>query len=308
MAATDKELVAMEKRRLGKTELKVTVLGFGSAEIGYQNASLNTVERILAGALEQGINVIDTAECYPGSEELIGAAVGKRRSDYYLFTKCGHGTRYDVPEWSHAQIVSSVDRSLKRLRTDHVDLIQLHSCDEQTLRRGEVIETLKSIAKAGKARFIGYAGDGMAARYAIETGAFDTLQTSLSIADQEALDLTIALANKHDMGIIAKRPIANVAWRTQARPSDPYLQPYWQRLQKLSYQFINGNIEEAVATALRFTLSVPGVSTALVGTTKPGRLAENAKLIAKGQLSQQEFEAIRSRWRLVASEDWTGQV
>jgi aryl-alcohol dehydrogenase-like predicted oxidoreductase len=110
------------------------------------------------------------------------------------------------------------------------------------------------------------------------------------------------------MGIIAKRPIANVAWRTQTRPSDPYLQSYWQRLQKLSYQFVNGNLQDAVGTALRFTLSVPGVSTALVGTTKPGRLAENAKLIKPGTLSKQEFNAIRARWQSVAAADWIGLV
>jgi aryl-alcohol dehydrogenase-like predicted oxidoreductase len=298
----------MEKRRLGKTDMQVSVLGFGGAEIGYQNASLKTVEELLVNALNQGLNVIDTAECYSGSEELIGAAVSSRRKDFYLFTKCGHGSRYDIHEWSAAQIENSVNRSLQRLRTDHLDLVQLHSCDEGALRKGEVIEALQKAKKAGKTRYIGYSGDGRAARYAIETGAFDTLQTSVSIADQEALELTVPLAKEKNMGVIAKRPIANAAWRGGSKPNDPYLQPYWERLQKLKYDFINGNMDHSIATALRFTLSVPGVHTAIVGTTKPGRWAENAKLVSSGPLSDTEFQAIRSRWKAIAGPDWIGQV
>jgi aryl-alcohol dehydrogenase-like predicted oxidoreductase len=298
----------MEKRRFGKTEMQVSGLGFGGAEIGYQNASLKTVEALLCNALDEGLNVIDTAECYQGSEELIGAAVSTRRADFYLFTKCGHGARYDIPEWSAEQIAASIERSLRRLRTDYLDLIQLHSCDETLLRKGDVITALQKAKQAGKARYIGYSGDGRAARYAVETGAFDTLQTSVSVADQEALDLTVPLAREHNMGIIAKRPIANAAWRNNARPSDPYLQPYWERLQKLKYEFINGNLEHSIDMALRFTLSTPGVNTAIVGTTKPGRWSENAKLIAKGPLSKEEYDAIRARWKSVAGTDWVGQV
>jgi aryl-alcohol dehydrogenase-like predicted oxidoreductase len=269
---------------------------------------LKTVEHLLKSALDEGLNVIDTAECYSGSEELIGAAVSTRRKDFYLFTKCGHGNRYDVPEWRPDQIERSIDRSLERLKTDHIDLIQLHSCDEATLRKGEVIDALEKAKKAGKARYIGYSGDGKAAQYAIECGAFDALQTSISIADQEALELTIPLAKEKGMGVIAKRPLANAAWRSANKPNDPYLHPYWERLRKLNYDFINGNMDKSVSTALRFTLSVPGVHTAIVGTTKPGRWSENAKLLSQGPLSQQEFDAIRERWKSVAGKDWVGQV
>lgn len=298
----------METRRFGKTEMEVSILGFGGAEIGFQNASLKTVEQLLTSALDQGLNVIDTAECYQGSEELIGAAVSSRRDQFYLFTKCGHGNRYDIHEWSSSQIEASINRSLERMRTDRLDLIQLHSCDETTLRKGEVIQALQKAKKAGKARYIGYSGDGKAARYAIETGAFDALQTSVSIADQEALELTIPLAAEKGMGIIAKRPLANAAWRSKTKPTDPYVQPYWERLKKLDYDFINGNMDHLVSVALRFTLSVPGVHTAIVGTTKPGRWGENARLLQDGPLDTGKYEAIRARWKAVATSEWVGQV
>jgi aryl-alcohol dehydrogenase-like predicted oxidoreductase len=112
----------MEKRRFGNTDMEVSMLGFGGSEIGYQNASVNTVEKLLGSALESGLNVIDTAECYMNSEELIGKAVSHRRNEFYLFTKCGHSKgddnivdSGDTESWSITSITRSIDRSLKRL-------------------------------------------------------------------------------------------------------------------------------------------------------------------------------------------------
>ena len=118
--------------------------------------------------------------------------------------------------------------------------------------------------------------------------------------------------------VLDLRPEVDVGSQTAAVPSgggmqnlvpnDPYLQPYWERLQKLKYDFINGNMDHSIATALRFTLSVPGVHTMIVGTTKPGRWRENAELLAAGPLPAETFERIRARWRQVADESWVGQV
>ena len=170
---------------------------------------------------------------------------------------------------------------MKRLATDHVDLIQLHSCSLAELQKGDVVEALEQARAAGQTRYIGYSGDGQAARYAVECGAFDTLQTSVSIADQEAIELTLPLAQRYRMGVIAKRPIANVAWRYTRRP-DSYYEDYWMRLKKLDYPFLREPPEAAVATSLRFTLSLPGVHTAIVGTTKPEHWQQDAALLAAG--------------------------
>jgi aryl-alcohol dehydrogenase-like predicted oxidoreductase len=299
----------MEKRQLGKTDMKVSVLGFGGAEIGFEGATEETVERLLKSALDAGLNVIDTGECYHGSEELIGKTVSDRRADYYLFTKCGHPRGVGSEDWSPASLLESIERSLRRLRTERLDLIQLHSCSESVLRMGDAIAALQTAREKGYARYLGYSGDSVAARYAVECGAFDALQTSINIADQEAIELTLPLAREKQMGVIAKRPIANAAWKENHKPIESYHHAYWDRLNKLHYEFIRHlPLEESIAHALRFTLSVPGVHTAIVGTTKPERWLENAKVVEAGLLSDAEFTAIRERWEEIAPATWIGQT
>jgi aryl-alcohol dehydrogenase-like predicted oxidoreductase len=283
------------------------VLGFGGSEIGYQSVSARTVARLLGGALDAGLNAIDTAECYEDSEILIGKAIRARRQELYLFTKCGHAGGWGRADWRRTPLLASIERSLRRLATDYVDLIQLHSCSLDHLRKGEAIEALERARERGWARYIGYSGDGAAARYAVECGRFDTLQTSISVADQEAVELTLPLAVARQMGVIAKRPIANVAWRYERKPGESYYQTYWARLRTLDYRFLKSG-DTAVATALRFTLSAPGVHTAIVGTTKPERWQENAALLRAGALTSAEFERIRARWREVADTSWDGQT
>ncbi len=300
----------MEKRPFGKTGMQVSVLGFGAAEIGYEEASQSTVEQLLKSALDAGLNVIDTAECYRESEEMIGKAVGNRRADFYLFTKCGHPHGAEsAPNWTRDSILESIERSLRRLQTDVLDLVHLHSCSEAELRKGEAIVALQTARDRGHTRFIGYSGDGHAARYAVECGAFDSLQVSINIADQEAIELSMPLARERGLGVIAKRPIANVAWKTGHKPANSYHHIYWERLRKLSFDFLRTtDPEKTIATALRFTLSVPGVHTAIVGTKKPERWEQNARLLETGALSEADYKAIRERWDDVAPKTWIGQT
>jgi aryl-alcohol dehydrogenase-like predicted oxidoreductase len=297
----------MEMRQLGRTDMRVSVLGFGGAEIGFEGATQHTVTKLLDDALDAGLNIIDTAECYPGSEELIGKAVAGRRKDYFLFTKCGHPVVYTDADWRPESLLHTIERSLQRLKTDRVDLVQLHTCTEADLRKGDVIAALQKARDKGQTRYIGYSGDGNAAKYAIECGAFDTLQTSISILDQDNIDFFMPLAVQKNIGVIVKRPIGNAVWRYKdQRPTLPYHQPYWDRLQKLKYDFAAGDPATAAATALRFTLSVPGVHTAIVGTTKPGRWRENAAVIAAGPMPAEQFNAIRNHWRSIADKNWIG--
>ena len=298
----------MERRTLGKTGLQVSALGFGGAEIGFEKADAARVERLLGAALDAGLNVIDTAECYgsgeTASEYLIGQTIGHRRDEYCLFTKTGHASGLDGESWHPATLAASIDRSLKRLRTDRVELIQLHSCSEELLRQGEVIDVLRQARDAGKTRFIGYSGDSAAARYAVECGAFDTLQTSVNVADQQCWELTLPLCAQKGIGVIAKRPIANAVFLPTA-PKTDYTRPYWERLEKLDYPQLKG--DDALGVALRYTLCAPAVATAIVGTAKPDRWTANAALLDAGPLPAETVAAMRARWKEVAGPDWIGR-
>ncbi len=298
----------METRQFGQTDMQVSVLGFGGSEI--RGHSLADVEQLLGSALDAGLNVIDTAECYGDSEDLIGRAVSARRSEYYLFTKCGHAIGEDLPDypdWDPRLLEASIERSLRRLRTDHVDLLQLHTCSLDVLRQGDVIKVLEKAKRQGKTRYIGYSGSNENARYAIRMGVFDTLQTSINIADQQGIDFTIPMAIERKMGIIAKRPIANAAWLDPNLSRSAYGYPYWERLQRLDYDFLQEDAASTIGTALRFTLSIPGVDTAIVGTAHPERYPQNAALVAAGNLPDEEYQAIRAQWEQRADQHWLGQ-
>ena len=282
--------------------MHVNVLGFGGAEIGFGGVAQSTVTPMLNHMLDSGLNVIDTAECYVDSEQKIGEAVSHRRDDYYLFTKCGHASGFPDPDWDPTMLRNTIDRSLARLKTDHLDLVQLHSCSIEQLEHGEVVEVLVQAKAAGKTRYIGYSGDGYDAKFAVELGVFDALQTSVSLADQEPIDLTLPLAKKHGMGVIAKRPIANTAWRHASVDGAGYGAEYWRRLQVLKYEF-----DDMVDAALRFTLS-QDIHVAIVGASQPDRWRANNIHADHGPLPASQLAEIRKRWHEVAGADWVGQT
>src|SRR5207302_2893828 len=288
----------------GRTDMDVTILGFGGA--GTAGEDVENIAKVLNSALDAGINVIDTAECYEGSEESIGNAISKRRAEFFLFTKCGHPRGIGSEDWSGNSILESIERSLRRLQTDRIDLIQLHGCSEAVLKKGDAISALEKARERGWVRYLGYSGDGHAARFAVECDTLDVLQTSISIADQEAISQIVPLACARNIGLIAKRPLANFAWKTGHKPINSYHHEYYERLRKLNFDFLP-NGEESIAIALRFVLSVPGVHTAIVGTTKPERCQENARLIDSSALPQNEYNAIRERWDVIAPKTWIGQ-
>jgi aryl-alcohol dehydrogenase-like predicted oxidoreductase len=287
----------MQMSTLGKTGMRVSRLGVGLAELGRLSLGEQAVAgEVLNAALDGGITFLDTAACYGNSEELIGRTVSQRRSEYILATKAGHITGgYSGQPWTLETIRDSIERSLKRMQTDHVDLVQLHSCDVETLERGDVIQALLDAKKAGKTRFIGYSGDGAAAMWAVQSGQFDTLQTSFNLVDQGPRKKLLPLAKEKGMGVIAKRPIANAMW---AAPSALPRETYHRRAESMrSHGEIPGAPGDPILLALGFTLAHDEVDTAIVGTRDPGHMKANIKLVeTQLPLLQETIEELHRRF------------
>ena len=299
----------METRRLGHTDLEVKRLGIGLAEIGYEltKAETSVAAEILNSALDNGINFLDTSACYGISEELIGRTIAHRRDEYMLATKAGHATGdYEGQAWSAKTIRDSIDRSLSRMKTDHLDLVQLHSCDVDVLEKGEAIQALQDARDAGKTRYIGYSGDNEAAIWAVESGIFDTLQTSFNLVDQRARwDLFPKIEG---MGVIAKRPLANAVWGCETCPN-AYGNPYFRRAQKMEEQGpIPGAPDDSILLALGFVLAHDAVDVAITGTSNPDHIRSNIEMVNKDlPISQEAVEELHQRFEELG-QNWDQQI
>jgi aryl-alcohol dehydrogenase-like predicted oxidoreductase len=297
----------MEKRTLGKTGLEVSRLGVGLSELGYQLTLADEAQaaNVLNTALDGGINLLDTAACYGISEELIGRTISHRRQEYVLATKCGHvAGGYQGEEWTAQTIKDSIERSMRRMRTDYLDLVQLHSCGVDVLERGEVIQALLEAQEAGKTRFIGYSGDNEAAEWAVESDVFDTLQTSFNLVDQRARLHLFGQARARNMGIITKRPIANGAWGASRSPS-AYADQYFERARVMATVGpLPASVEHRILLALGFTFAHDEVDTMIVGTRNPNHMKTNLEWFREKlpidaaivQELQRRFEEVGQDW------------
>ena len=146
----------MENNIFGKTNVEVSKLGLGLAQVGFQlgNKDYQIAEKILNTALDNGINFLDTAAMYLDSESIVGNAVGHRREEYFLATKAGTGrTTSPDSEWTYKKMKDSVENSLVDLKTEIIDLVQLHSCETHLLEQGDVIRALQDCKLEGKIKF-----------------------------------------------------------------------------------------------------------------------------------------------------------
>jgi aryl-alcohol dehydrogenase-like predicted oxidoreductase len=284
----------MEKRTLGNTGIEVTRLGVGGARVRSEHATQEQVNALLNAMLDRGVNFIDTASGYLESERMIGEAIAGRRKEFFLETKTptdrdgGSG-----PNWSRESITAAIDGSLRDLKTDYLDIVLLHSCDAATLREGSAVEALMAARDAGKTRHIGYSGDGEDALAAIETGVFAVLQTSFNVVDQSGLDKVIPAARAAGMGVVAKRPIANGAFASAESPSE-YADEYWSRSRSLEVP--EGAPEDRLELSLRFTLSMEGIDTAIVGTKSREHALSNIALVEKGPLPDSVVDDLRRQF------------
>jgi aryl-alcohol dehydrogenase-like predicted oxidoreductase len=291
----------MEQRAFGSTGLTVSALGLGAGQVGERDVTDREAGTLLNAALDAGITLVDTARGYGTSEERIGRHLAARRDEFVLSTKGGYdieGTR----DWTPENLRGTVERALRLLRTDRIDVLHLHSCSVEVLARGELQDVLDQLVAAGSVRVAAYSGDNEPLEQAARSGRFGSVETSVNLADQWSL--RHVLPEHPELGVIAKRPIANAPWRFAERPVGHYAELYWERLRALALDRAGLEWSEL---ALRFSAFAPGVSSAIVGTANPENLRRNAAHLAKGPLPEEVLAAVAAAWQREAV-DWPGSV
>ena len=282
----------------------MTALGLGAGALGDPALPDTDAARFLEGALDLGIGFIDTARSYGLSEDRLGRLLGARRSEYVLSTKVGYGVP-GVPDWTGACIRAGIDLARKNLRTDVIDVVHLHSCPLDVLRRPEITEELARSREAGKIRVAAYSGDNEPLEWAVASGLFGAVQTSVNACDQRSLERAIPEASANGMGVVAKRPLANAPWRAEPGPGeDAARDAYRGRWRVLNLDL--GDVAPA-EFFLRFTLSIPGVPVAIVGSRSLEHLRENVRAAERGPLPPELFGRVRNAFAEKGA-GWEGMI
>ena len=307
----------MKLKRLGRTNVLVSEIGFGAWAIsgrGYGPTDDKDSIRALHRALDLGVNFIDTADIYGDghSEELIGRVLRERNDkEAIIATKFGWDFYRDGGIRSNLKrnyISFALEKSLKRLGREWIDIYQIHNSKPDDIERDNVYETLDEFKKQGKIRFYGvsayYVEDGIEA---IKTGKPDTIQIIYNIIEQEVEEKLFPLAIKNDIGIIAREPLASGLLtgkynenskfpKTDHRHgwSKKFLEESARKVSRL--KFLEKEGQTLIQAALRFSLSYKAVSVVIPGAKTINQVEENISA-AEAELNPNELKRIRELYR-----------
>ena len=260
-------------------------------------------ERILNAVLDAGINFIDTAYDYGLSEEYIGRFLSHRRGEYYLATKCGctvvnAGDHDETPHvWTRQNLLHNIEASLRRMKTDYVDVWQLHNPSVEEVRAGDLVRVMEEVRATGKVRWIGVSSKLPDIIPFIEWGVFDTFQIPYS-GLEHAHEKVITAAAKAGAGTIIRggvargEPAASLRRWIGARLGQGGRWAIWG---KARLDELRGAGESRTAFLLRFTLSHPDLHTTIVGTMNPDHLAQNVRAAEAGPLPPDVYQEAKRR-------------
>jgi aryl-alcohol dehydrogenase-like predicted oxidoreductase len=287
---------------LGRTGLEVTRLGYGAMEVRGSRiwegrpVTDNQAETILNAVVDRGINFIDTANDYGRSEEYIGQFLSNRRHEFYLATKCGctvvpkDENTDDTPHvWTRENLFRGLHESLSRMKTDYVDLIQLHNPTVEQVEQGDLVAALQEMQREGKTRFIGISTTLPHLPTYLGLGVFDTFQIPYSALERQHEDWISRTADA-GIGTIIRGGVA------RGEPGAGLgKQDWWGKFEEAGLDELREQGESRTAFLLRFTLSHPQVCTTIVGTLHPEHLAENIQAALRGALAPEVYEEAKRR-------------
>ena len=320
----------MRYRTLGRTGLKVSEVGFGAwaiggpsslgeVQIGWGEVNDATSVRALETAFDVGINFFDTADVYGAghSEELIGRTFAGKRDRVIISAKFGNRVTEDnrwLKDFSPAWIDQAITGSLKRLRTDYVDVYHLHSPGADFVYTDEIIGALEGLKQQGKIRFYGIsltpAGRGIRPSAQglemLKSGRCDFFQVVYNVLVREPEEELLPACERDDVGVIAREPLASgfltgkFAAETRFSEDDHRSHSYppekirelVEKVERLRF-LVDGKDKTLAQAALQFCLSHPAVSTVIPGAKTPEQVRDNAAASDGVLLSEEELKGIR---------------
>lgn len=313
----------MQCRRLGRTNLEVSEIGFGAWGIGkgwWGETDDRLSIRTLVRAFERGVNLIDTAYGYGDghSERIIAKAFQEYRERVTVATKIPLKT-HDWPPKPGTQakdalpntwIIEHTEKSLQNLRTDCIDVQQLHIWRDEWVQETEWQQAIEQLKRQGKIRFFGVSLIDHAPDTGLEvtrSGMIDTVQVIYNIFDQSPANALFPLCKQADVGVIARVPLDEGGLAGKLHPEmqlDPdTFQGYYFRGDRLKETctraaglkaFLRDGVETLPKLAIKFCLSHPAVSTVIPGMRRPEHVDENCAVPDAPPLTPEELEALKS--------------
>jgi aryl-alcohol dehydrogenase-like predicted oxidoreductase len=290
------------KNKLGRTGLEVTKLGYGAMEVrgsriwGGRPVADDEADKILNAVLDSGINFIDTANDYGRSEEYIGRFLSHRRSEFVLATKCGCTVVHrdentdDTPHvWTRENLFRGLHESLERMKTDHVDLMQLHNPSVEQTESGDLVKALQDMRDQGKVRFIGISSTEPHLDTYIGWGVFDAFQIPYSALERQH-EVSIQKAADSGAGVIVRGGVARGEPGAGLGNEDR-----WKAWEAAKLDELLDEGESRTQFLLRFTNSHPGMHTNIVGTKNPEHLQDNIVAASRGQLPAEVYTEAKLR-------------
>lgn len=293
----------MEKRKLGKSDLYVSVIGLGCMSLGTDE---NDALRLIDAALDLGINFLDTADLYDQglNEEFVGKAVKAKRDSVVLATKVGNRFEKGKEGWSwdasKQYIKTAVKDSLRRLKTDYIDLYQLHGGTIED-NMDETIEAFEELTKEGVIRYYGISSirPNVIREYA-KRSSIVSVMMQYSILDRRPEEV-FPLLKESNISVIARGPVARglltdrpLVMASDGIKNNGYLDYTYKELTQLIPA-----IKEATAnrplteTALKYCLYDKVVSAVVAGASKLEQLSENIDAVSGPSLTNSQVEAIK---------------
>ena len=304
--------MSMQYRTLGRTGLKVSLVGLGTggpSQLGQSTGrTANESYRVVRAALDLGINILDTSPAYKSSEELLGdALVGVPRDSYILATKFNPGRI--APDAGPEALTQQLEDSLRYLHTDHIEVLQYHGISPEAYR--SIIDRFHPAAlraqEAGKVGYIGITETmGSDARHemletALQEDLFDTFMVHYGVLNQLAEQRVYPMAQERNVGVFVMGPVRmslrtpeEAVTRLQYFVEQGWLSiPDPQAADPLGMAQVGSATADVTRVAYRFAAAHPAVSTMLVGTGNPEHLRRNVDDVLSGTLTESELAYLR---------------